>query len=100
MPSGNGTAQNIFASVAGGPEPDHMVCDCFMASQDADHNKQQSEREGSMAVRWTAHIPMAMQQHGGGAKIAHAERPVQPATTSPESKADRAPPLPEAVDAR
>jgi hypothetical protein len=52
-----------------------------------------------MPVRWTAHIPMAMQQHGGGAKVPHAERPVQPVAASPESKEERAPP-PEAVDAR
>ena len=53
-----------------------------------------------MAVRWTAHIPMAMQQHGGGAKTPHAARPVQPDTIPPEPKMDRAPPPSEAVDAR
>ena len=53
-----------------------------------------------MAVRWTAHIPMAMQQHGGGAKVPHEERPVQPAAASAQSKADRAPPQSEAADAR
>jgi hypothetical protein len=54
-----------------------------------------------MPVRWTAHIPMAMQQHGGGAKVPHAERPVQPASMPPvEPKSDRAPPRSEAADAR
>ena len=53
-----------------------------------------------MAVRWTAHIPMAMQQHGGGAKTSHEAGPVQPDTRPPESKVDRAPPPSEAVDAR
>jgi hypothetical protein len=58
-----------------------------------------SKREGSMAVRWTAHIPMAMQQHGGGAKTPHEERPVQP-DTIPPTQSDRAPPPSEATDAR
>jgi hypothetical protein len=53
-----------------------------------------------MPVRWTAHIPVAMQQHGGGAKVPHAEPPVQPVRTSPEPKADRALPPSEAADAR
>jgi hypothetical protein len=54
-----------------------------------------------MAVRWTAHIPMAMQQHGGGAKVPHEVRPAQPERISPvEENVDRAPPPSEAVDAR
>jgi hypothetical protein len=27
------------------------------------------KREESMQLRWTVHIPQAMQQHGGGAKL-------------------------------
>jgi len=89
----------ILASVAGGPEQDDVMRDCLPASRDADHKNQQSEREGSMAVRWTAHIPMAMQQHGGGAKTPHAARPAQPDTTPP-AQSDRVPPPSEAADAR
>jgi hypothetical protein len=53
-----------------------------------------------MAVRWTAHIPMAMQQHGGGAKVPHDERPAQPAAASAGSNTDRAPPQSESAGAR
>jgi hypothetical protein len=52
-----------------------------------------SDREGSMEVRWTVHIPQAMQQHGGGPR----PRQNAPVTTTPalESKAgDSAPRLP------
>ena len=53
-----------------------------------------------MAVRWTAHIPMAMQQHGGGAKAPREERPAQPERAVVEENVVRAPPPSEAVDAR
>jgi len=49
-------------------------------------------REDAMPIRWTAHIPQAMQQHGGGAKAARGEPPVQRAKgASVELKSDRAP---------
>ena len=55
-----------------------------------------------MAVRWTAHIAMAMQQHGGGAKVPREEPLAQPEGDIAliEPRADRAPPLSEANDAR
>ena len=54
-----------------------------------------------MAVRWTAHIPMAMQQHGGGAKAPHEARAPQPERVLPAGdNVDRAPPPSEASDAR
>ena len=51
-----------------------------------------------MEVRWTVHIPQAMQQHGGGPRLRdeqapqQAAAPVEPAETSgdPTTRTDQA----------
>jgi hypothetical protein len=46
MPPDDGTVRIIFASVAGGAEPDGFMCDCFLASRDAEQKI--DNREGGI----------------------------------------------------